>query len=68
MSPDLLSSVLSARPRPIIMPPRNWLAAVLELMMRPVSNEPSQRVTRQRSSSSKRTSKARASRCPNPKS
>jgi len=30
----------------MMMPPRNWLAAVLGLRMRPVSNEPSQRDTR----------------------
>ena len=39
-------SSLSARPRPMMMPPRNWLAAVLGLRMRPQSNEPRKRRTR----------------------
>ena len=30
----------------MMMPPRNWLAAVLGLRMRPQSNEPSKRLTR----------------------
>ena len=33
-------------PIPMIIPPRNWLAAVRGLMMRPQSNAPSSRVTR----------------------
>jgi len=30
-------SSMSARPIPMMIPPRNWLAAVLGLMMRPQS-------------------------------
>ncbi len=36
-------SSLSASPRPMMMPPRNWLAAVLGLRMRPQSNDPRKR-------------------------
>src|ERR687893_1404948 len=39
-------SSISARPRPMMMPPRNWLAPVLALRMRPQSNEPRKRLTR----------------------
>ena len=39
-------SSISAIPSPMMMPPRNWLAAVLALRMRPQSNEPRKRLTR----------------------
>jgi hypothetical protein len=37
---------MSAIPSPMMMLPRNWLAAVLGLMMRPQPNEPRNRLTR----------------------
>ena len=39
-------SSVSAKPRPMIIPPLNWLAAVLGLRIVPQSNDPSNRSTR----------------------
>ena len=39
-------SSISARPSPIMMPPRNWLAAVFGLRICPQSNEPRKRLIR----------------------
>ena len=39
-------SSINAMPSPMIIPPRNWLAAVRGFRMRPQSNDPSNRPTR----------------------